>query len=282
MSVKSINPEDISTIEVQSILTGAIAPRPIAFASTVNEKGEINLAPFSFFNAFGANPPILVFSPARRGRDGSTKHTLDNIKQTMSVVINVVSYGMVEQMNLASADYGTEINEFDKAGFTMLPSDTVPAPRVKEAPVQFECKVLNIIETGHEGGAGNLIVCKITKFHIKESILNKDGQIDPLKIDLVGRMGGEYYLRTNKENLFTVQKPLNRIGIGIDSLPKEIRLSTILTGNELGKLAGIDRLPEENEWYKRSQNFEQATLEAQILLKNNQRWEAICLLMGNL
>jgi hypothetical protein len=189
---------------------------------------------------------------------------------------------MVEQMNIASADYKEGVNEFEKAGFTAIDSETVSAPRVKESPVQFECKVINIIETGHEGGAGNLIVCEIKRIHIKEEILNADGVIDPLKIDLVGRLGGADYIRINKDNIFRVQKPLKTIGIGVDHLPKEIRLSTILTGNELGKLAGIDRLPNEDEWYKRSQNFEQATLEAQILLKENRSWEAICLLMGNL
>lgn len=280
--MKSIDPNEINVIDVQAILTGAIAPRPIAFASTVDANGKPNLAPFSFFNAFGANPPMLIFSPALRGRDGSSKHTLENVKLNKEVVINMVNYSMVEQMNVASADYDQTVNEFGKSGFTELASDTIKPPRVKESPVQFECKVTQVIETGTEGGAGNLVICHIEKIHIDESILDDIGKIDPLKIDLVGRMGGEFYIRTLPESIFTVSKPINKIGIGIDQLPLKIRNSDFLSGNDLGQLAGVDRLPNPNELVHYTGLEQNIIAEGKDLLKAKKNWEALCLLMGSL
>lgn len=238
----SIDPQDISTAKLHGYLLGAVAPRPIAFASTVDADGNVNLSPFSFFNVFSANPPILIFSPARRVRDNTTKHTLENAAATNEVVINIVSFAMVQQMSLSSTEYDKGVNEFKKAGFTELPSMIVKPPRVAESPVQFECKVNDIIELGAEGGAGNLIVCEVVKLHIDEAILDEEGKIDPLKIDTVARMGGNWYSRS-KEGIFEVPKPLSSLGIGVDALPKEIRLSKILTGNDLGMLANVEKLP---------------------------------------
>ena len=238
----SIYPQDISTAKLHGYLLGAVAPRPIAFASTVDANGNVNLSPFSFFNVFSANPPIMIFSPARRVRDNTTKHTLENAAETKEVVINIVSYAMVQQMSLSSTEYGKGVNEFKKAGFTELPSTLVKPPRVAESPVQFECKVNDIIELGAEGGAGNLIVCEVVQLHIDEAILDAEGRIDPIKIDTVARMGGNWYSRS-KEGIFEVPKPLSTLGIGVDALPKEIRLSSILTGNDLGMLGNIEELP---------------------------------------
>ena len=238
----SIYPQDISTAKLHGYLLGAVAPRPIAFASTVDANGNVNLSPFSFFNVFSANPPIMIFSPARRVRDNTTKHTLENAAETKEVVINIVSYAMVQQMSLSSTEYGKGVNEFRKAGFTELPSSIVKPPRVAESPVQFECKVNDIIELGAEGGAGNLIVCEVVQLHIDEAILDAEGKINPIKIDTVARMGANWYSRS-KEGIFEVPKPLSTLGIGVDALPKEIRLSNILTGNDLGMLGNIEKLP---------------------------------------
>jgi flavin reductase (DIM6/NTAB) family NADH-FMN oxidoreductase RutF len=238
----SIDPQDISTAKLHGYLLGAVAPRPIAFASTVDADGNVNLSPFSFFNVFSANPPILIFSPARRVRDNTTKHTLENAAATKEVVINIVSFAMVQQMSLSSTEYDKGVNEFKKAGFTELPSIIVKPPRVAESPVQLECKVNDIIELGAEGGAGNLIICGVVKLHIDEAILDEEGKIDPLKIDTVARMGGNWYSRS-KEGIFEVPKPLSSLGIGVDALPKAIRLSKILTGNDLGMLANVEKLP---------------------------------------
>jgi flavin reductase (DIM6/NTAB) family NADH-FMN oxidoreductase RutF len=245
--IKTISPKDVSTAEFHSYLLSAVAPRPIAFASTIDGSGNINLSPFSFFNAFGANPPILIFSPARRVRDNTTKHTLENIKEVGEVVINIVNYAMVEQTSLASTEYDKGVNEFVKAGFTQVPSQMVRPPRVGESPVAFECKVLQIIETGTEGGAGNLIICEVVLAHIKEEILDEKGRIDTKKIDLVGRMGGEWYCRANGDALFEVPKPLLTKGIGIDQLPDFIKNSSVLTGNNLGRLANVERIPSPEE-----------------------------------
>lgn len=243
----TVDPKDLSTAAFHGHLLGGVGPRPIAFASTINSKGEINLAPFSFFNAFSANPPTLIFSPARRVRDNTEKHTLHNVRDVKECVINVVSYSMVEQMSLASTEYPDGVNEFVKAGFTELPSDKVKPPRVAESPVQFECIVKEVIALGQEGGAGNLIICEVVLAHIDESILNDAGRIDPKKIDLVGRMGGNWYTRANGEALFEVEKPLQKLGIGVDSIPEDIRNSEILTGNQLGKLGNVEGLPDETE-----------------------------------
>lgn len=227
-----------------NLLTGAIGPRPIALASTLDGEGNPNLSPFSFFNAFGTNPPILVFSPARRGRDNTTKHTFENLKEVPEVVINVVNYSMVHQISLASSDFPRGVNEFTKAGFTMEPSVAVAPYRVKESPVQFECSVLQIIETGDQAAAGNLVICRIVAIHLDEAILDANDQIDPLKIDLVGRLGGDFYCRTTGEALFKVEKPLTRPGIGIDALPLHVQHSPVLTGNDLGKLGNLKSLPD--------------------------------------
>lgn len=240
----SIYPKDISTAKLHGYLLGAVSPRPIALASTIDAKGNVNLSPFSFFNVFSANPPIMIFSPARRVRDNSTKHTLENSIETQEVVINIVSYDMVQQMSLSSTEYAKGVNEFSKAGFTALESTVVKPPRVGESPVQFECKVNEVIALGIEGGAGNLIICEVVHLHIDESILDMNGRIDPKKIDTVARMGGNWYNRA-KEGIFEVPKPLSTLGVGVDALPEEIRLSKILSGNDLGMLANVEELPEE-------------------------------------
>jgi len=242
----SIEPKEVSVGKLHQYLLGAIGPRPIAFASTIDEDGKPNLSPFSFFNVFGANPPVLIFSPARRGRDNTTKHTFENAKKVDEVVINIVNYDIVQQMSLSSTEYGEGINEFDKAGLTMLKSDLVKPFRVAESPVQLECKIKEIVETGTEGGAGNLVICHVVKMHIKEEILDEGGFIDQHKIDQVARMGGNWYTRA-KMGMFEVPKPLSTLGIGVDAMPKDIRESTILTGNDLGKLGNVENLPENGE-----------------------------------
>jgi flavin reductase (DIM6/NTAB) family NADH-FMN oxidoreductase RutF len=238
----SIHPKDISTKRLHGYLLGAIAPRPIAFASTIDEDGNPNLSPFSFFNVFGANPPILIFSPARRVKNNTTKHTLDNAIATKEVVINVVNYAIVQQMSLSSSEYPERVNEFVKAGFTMLPSDEIKPFRVAESPVQFECKVKEVVFTGTKGGAGNLIICEVVKMHISEQVLADDGRIDQHKIDLVARAGGNYYTRA-RDGFFEIPKPITTLGIGIDLIPIVIRNSAILTGNNLGMLGNIAQLP---------------------------------------
>lgn len=238
-----IIPGEIKTAQLHAYLLGSVAPRPICFASTVDENGVPNLSPFSFFNVFGSNPPILVFSPSRRVRDNTTKHTLENVYATKEVVINVVSYNIVQQMSLASCEYPKGVNEFEKAGFTPIPSEVVKPFRVKESPVQLECKVLQVIETGPNGGAGNLIICEMVCMHINDEILNENMQIDPHKIDLVARMGGDYYCRASGNAVFTVPKPNLQLGIGIDALPEKIRNSSILTGNDLGILGNSASIP---------------------------------------
>jgi len=245
--MKSFYPKDISVGKTFGLLLGAIGPRPIAFASTVDESGVVNLAPFSFFNVFSANPPILIFSPARRGRDNTTKHTYENLKKVPEVVINVVNYDIVEQMSLASTEYAEGINEFKKAGFTEVKSDHIKPPRVKESPVQIECRVNEIKELGSEGGAGNLVISEVLAIHVREDLLNDDGAIDQQKIDLVGRMGGNWYSRAHGSALFEVAKPLTTLGIGVDAIPDDIRNSAILTGNDLGKLGNVESLPNETE-----------------------------------
>ena len=238
----SIHPKDISTKRLHGYLLGAIAPRPIAFASTIDEEGNPNLSPFSFFNVFGANPPLLIFSPARRVKNNTTKHTLDNALATKEVVINVVNYAIVQQMSLSSSEYPEGVNEFVKAGFTMLPSDEIKPFRVAESPVQFECKVNDVIFTGEKAGAGNLIICEVVKMHISEQVLADDGSIDQHKIDLVARAGGNFYTRA-RDGFFEIPKPITTLGIGVDALPTEIRNSQILTGNNLGLLGNIAQLP---------------------------------------
>ena len=242
-----IIPGEVKTAQLHSLLLGAVAPRPICFASTIDENGNPNLSPFSFFNVFGAKPPILVFSPARRVRDNTVKHTLENVLDTEEVVINIVNYSMVQQTNLASCEYPKGVNEFEKAGFTPIPSDMVRPFRVKESPVQLECKVLNVVATGKEGGAGNLVICEVVCMHVDDNILNAQGNIDPHKIDLVARMGGEHYCRASGSAIFDVAKPNMALGIGVDGLPDHIRLSRILTGNDLGILGNSAVVPLQEE-----------------------------------
>lgn len=286
----SILPKDLSIPKLHQYLLGAIGPRPIAFASTIDADGNPNLAPFSFFNVFSANPPILIFSPARSGRNNTTKDTYNNVKVHAEVVINVVNYNIVHQMSLASSPYAPGVSEFEKAGFTAMKSDLVQPLRVAESPVQFECNVIEVKELGTEGGAGNLIICEVVKFHINEAILDENGMIDQLKIDLVSRMGGNWYCRSDKHSMFEIQKPITTCGIGYDMLPKDILQSPILTGNDLGQLAGIENLPDEtavNEYKllelsdlflsldNDSKSLEQALhVRAKQLLKENKLEEA--------
>lgn len=272
----SIDPKEVSTAVLHSYLLGAVAPRPIAFASTIDKEGNPNLAPFSFFNVFSANPPIAIFSPARSGRTGITKHTYDNIKEVPEVVINVVNFDMVQQVSLASTEYPKGTNEFIKAGFTQMPSQKVKPFRVKESPAQLECVVKQVIELGDKGGAGNLIICEVVMIHVNENVLDANKQIDPNKIDLVARMGGNWYSRTNGDALFEVAKPLLNLGIGVDQIPAFIRNSNILTGNNLGQLGNIEKLPTSNELeeFKNSSSIknitkENAHIEAKKLLDTN-------------
>jgi len=241
----SIDPKNLTVQKLHQYLLGAIGPRPIAFASTVDAEGKPNLAPFSFFNVFSANPPILIFSPARSGRTNTTKDTYNNVKVVPEVVINVVNYDIVHQMSLASSPYAPGVNEFEKAGFTALKSDSVKPFRVAESPVQFECTVNEVIELGTEGGAGNLIICEVLKIHIHDEVLDSNGMIDQQKIDLVARMGGDWYSRANAESMFEITKPISTCGIGFDALPLDIKSSKILSGNNLGHLAGIEKIPDE-------------------------------------
>ena len=242
----SLEPKDLSTGKLHSYLLSAVAPRPIAFASTIDADGNPNLSPFSFFNVFSANPPIMVFSPARRVRGNTTKHTLNNVEQVKEVVINVVNFDIVQQMSLASTEYPENVNEFKKAGLTMLESDLVKPFRVAESPIQFECKVNDIIKLGTEGGAGNLIICQVVKFHITSEVLNDDNTINQEQLDLVARAGGSYYSRTNK-GFFEIPKPLSTLGIGVDAMPEHVKNSMILTGNDLGVLGNVEALPSKQE-----------------------------------
>lgn len=242
-----IKPNDIPVGELHQYLLGAVGPRPIALASTLNQYGNPNLSPFSFFNIFSANPPIAIFSPARRVRNNTTKHTLENVLDNKEVVINVVSYDIVQQTSLSSTEYESGVNEFTKAGLTPIQSELVKPFRVKESPVQMECVVNDVIELGQEGGAGNLVICEIKMIHISENILNDMGAIDPNKIDLVGRMGGNWYSRSSHDAIFEVEKPLRKLGIGVDNIPSRIRNSYILSGNDLGMLGNIESIPSVDE-----------------------------------
>ncbi len=238
-----IVPGEIKTGLLHSYLLGSVAPRPICFASTIDEDGNPNLSPFSFFNVFGSKPPILIFSPARRVRNNTIKHTLQNAQATEEVVINVVNYDIVQQMSLASCEYPEGVDEFKKSGLTAIPSDIVKPFRVKESPVQLECRVNEVVATGEEGGAGNLIICEVLCMHINDDVLDAEGKIDPHKIDLVARMGGNYYCRASGDAVFEVPKPNTELGIGVDALPDAIKNSSILTGNDLGILGNSSSIP---------------------------------------
>ncbi|PRP67905.1 flavin reductase family protein [Nonlabens agnitus] len=241
-----IRPEDIENPQLYGHLVGAVQPRPIAFASTVDNDGKVNLSPFSFFNVFSAKPPILVFSPVRRGRDGTVKDTLINVQQNAEVVISVVNYNMVQQMSLASTEYATGVDEFVKSGLTAVKSELVKPPRVAESPVQFECKVIDIKELGDNGGAGSLVICEVVMIHIDDQILDENDSIDPFKIDTVARMGGNWYCRS-KDAMFEVEKPTRNHGVGVDALPEHARNSEVLTGNDLGRLGNLSEIPEDDE-----------------------------------
>lgn len=243
----TIDPKEIPVPQLHGHLLSAVAPRPIAFASTMDKDGNVNLSPFSFFNVFSANPPVMIFSPARRGRDNTAKHTLENVKEHAEVVVNVVSYDMVQQMSLSSTEYEKGVNEFVKAGFTEAKSERVKPPRVKEAPVSFECKVIEVKSLGEQGGAGQLVICEVLLMHISDRVLDENGKIDPNKIDLVARMGGNWYSRAAGDAIFEVTKPLTTMGIGVDQIPDRIRTSTVLTGNHLGQLGNVEALPTEEQ-----------------------------------
>lgn len=250
-------PKDLSTGKLHGYLLTAVAPRPIAFASTIDSDGNPNLSPFSFFNVFSSNPPILIFSPARRVRNNTTKHTLENAENTKEVVINVVNYDIVQQMSLSSTEYPEGVNEFEKSGLTMLKSDLVKPFRVAESPIQLECKVNEIVKLGTEGGAGNLVICEVLKLHMDESILDENGSIDQEKLDLVARAGGSYYSRA-KDGFFEIPKPLSTLGIGVDKLPESVRKSKVLTGNDLGILGNLAAFPSSEEiddYLKNSEEF---------------------------
>lgn len=242
-----IKPNEIPTSELHGYLLGAVSPRPIAFASTIDNEGNINLSPFSFFNVFSSNPPIMIFSPSRRGRDNTTKHTLDNVLEYPEVTVNIVSYDMVQQMSLSSTEYEKGINEFIKAGLTEAKSSIVKPPFVNEAPIAFECRVNEIKSLGENGGAGQLVICEVLLIHIKDEVLTKDQKIDPNKLDTVGRMGGDWYVRASGDAIFEVAKPIKTMGIGVDQIPDRIRLSTVLTGNHLGMLGNVEEIPSREE-----------------------------------
>lgn len=238
----TIDPHLIPTSKLQGYLQGAIIPRPIAFASTIDREGNVNLSPFSFFNLFSANPPILVFSPSRRVRDNTTKHTYENVKQIPEVVIHLVTFEMVDQASLTSCDFPRHVNEFRKAGLTEIPSSRVRPPRVAESPVSMECKVIQVMELGDQGGAGALVICEVLLMHIKDEVLDESGRIDPFKLDAVARLGQDYYSRVN-EGVFKVVKPSEKVGVGIDQLPLALRENGYLTKGELAQLATIEKLP---------------------------------------
>lgn len=245
--MKTFYPESLKTAEFHALLQGSVAPRPIAFASTIDRAGNVNLSPFSFFNLFSTNPPIVIFSPSRRVRDNTTKHTLENVLEVPEVVIHVVGYDLVEQMSLASTEYPKGVNEFEKAGLTAVKSEKVRPPRVKEAQIAMECRVNEVKALGDQGGSGNLVICEVLALHVSEAVLDEDGTIDPNKLDAVARLGGNWYSRASGDSLFQIPKPLRTMGIGVDQLPESVRMSPVLTGNNLGRLANVEELPGADE-----------------------------------
>ncbi len=249
--IKTIDITAGETENLYQYLSAAVTPRPIAFVSTIDSKGNKNLSPFSFFNVFSIKPPILVFSPVRRARNNTSKHTLDNVHQVKECVVCLVSQEMVQQVSLSSCDFDAETNEFEKAGFTEMKSDTVTPSRVKESPINFECKINDIITLGKEGGSGSLVLCEVLKIHINENVLNTNDMIDPFKLNIVSRLGANWYGKTTQESIYEIVKPISRIGMGIDNLPEEIRRSEILTGNELAILASVENIPKKNEFILR-------------------------------
>jgi len=288
----SIVPGEVPVAELHGHLLSGVSPRPIAFVSSIDSHGQVNLSPYSFFNVFGANPPIAIFSPARRVRDNTIKHTLENAIETREVVINIVDYSMVQQVSLSSVEYPKGVNEFTKAGFTMLDSDLVRPPRVAESSFQLEAKVINVIETGQLGGAGNLVVCQILKLHIAKHILDDNNRINPFKLDAVARAGGNWYVRAQGDALFEVPKPAGPNGIGIDALPLYIRNHSALNGNHLGKLGNLESLPspEQAAELAKSPSYLELLKETShlspievvyFLLDNNKTHEALVFLITN-
>jgi len=276
-SIKEIKPKDMLTIHteelstqaLQQYLQAAIAPRPICFASTIDLKGNINLSPFSFFNLFSMNPPICIFSPSRRVRDNTTKHTLDNLKEVPECVINIVNYNMVQQMSLASCEYPKEVNEFIKAGFTPVASELVKPPRVAESPIQLECTVQEIISLGEKAGAGNLVLAEIKRIHINEAVLDENKKINPVKLDLVARLGEDWYTRVTEQSLFKVEKPNTNLGIGMDQLPEYILHHALLSNNEKAQLANVSSIPEHLKSNNRVSLSDEKIHEIKDALKNN-------------
>lgn len=276
----TLDPKELPIPKLHHYLLGSIGPRPIAFASTIDKEGNRNLAPFSFFNVFSANPPILIFSPARSGRTNTTKNTHDNVKEIAEVVINVVTYDMVHQMSLTSSPFEAGVDEFEKAGFTPIASDTIRPFRVKESPVQIECKVIEVKELGQNGGAGNLVICEVQKIHIAEEVLDENQMVDQQKIDLVSRMGGNWYCRANDASMFEVDKPITTIGIGVDALPEAIRSSRHLTGNDLGILGNMQNIPTEEEIKNALAVTDTPSLSlAKELINNNKPQQAYAVLL---
>lgn len=276
--IKTIDIKSVDKSDLYQYLSAAVTPRPIAFVSSIDSNGNKNLSPFSFFNVFSVNPPILVFSPVRRVRDNSSKHTLDNIVQIKECVISLVTEKIVQQVSLSSCDFDVETNEFIKAGFSEVKSDLVAPPRIKQSPINFECKVNDIICLGKQGGAGSLVICEILKMHINENILS-DNKIDPFKLNIVSRLGANWYGKTTKESLYEIAKPISRIGMGIDNLPKKIRFSKILTGNELAILASAENIPEKKEFSLRdNKNTTEKHILAKDFLsqgKNEEAWQLL-------
>ncbi len=276
----TVDPKEIPISKLHHYLLGSIGPRPIAFASTIDKEGNRNLAPFSFFNVFSANPPILIFSPARSGRTNTTKNTHDNVKEIAEVVINVVTYDMVHQMSLTSSPFEAGVDEFEKAGFTPIASDTIRPFRVKESPVQIECKVLEVKELGQNGGAGNLVICEVQKIHIDDEVLDENQMVDQQKIDLVSRMGGNWYCRANDASMFEVDKPITTVGIGVDALPEKIRSSRHLTGNDLGILGNMQNIPSTEEVKNALAVTDTPSLSlAKELINNNKPQQAYAVLL---
>ncbi len=271
--MKSINLTDLNNFELQALLQTAVAPRPIALASTIDKNGNANLSPFSFFNIFSSNPPILIFSPARRVRDNTTKHTLENVLQVPEVVIGNVNFDMVQQVSLSSTEYENGVNEFLKTGLTMKKADLVKPFLIAESPVNMECKVLEVKPLGTEGGAGNLVICEVVKIHVREEFLNENGVLDQKKLNLVSRLGGNWYGKTSAETLFEVPKPLVTKGIGYDQLPKSIKNSKIFTGNDLGMLANIEVLPKGD--FSADENVHQIAQKLLLESKIDDAWKAL-------
>ena len=277
--IKTIDITAGETENLYQYLSAAVTPRPIAFVSTIDSKGNKNLSPFSFFNVFSIKPPILVFSPVRRVRDNTSKHTLDNLHQIKQCVISLVTEEIVQQVSLSSCDFNAEANEFVKAGFTEVNSDLITPPRIKESPVNFECKVNDIISLGDQGGAGSLVICEVLKMHINKNILDENNEIDPLKLNIVSRLGKDWYGKSTEESLYKIAKPISRIGMGIDNLPEKIRKSEILTGNELAILASAENIPEKIKFTLRDEkNTEEKHILAKKLLnqgKNEEAWQLL-------